>query len=262
MQFAYSQEPLDRAGRVGPWEAYNDPSWIATLPAAALLYRRQDAEEANTTYVFAPTAEQLFDQTISPDNSVALRTVAAKGKLMIAMPKVRELPWLEPSRIPAGATVLTDPQQAMIASNADDAVSDTAQLTRNWKQGTYTIDTPRTQAAMGWIGGMKIALSDVECEITTRNATVAVQSLDGNPISTAGALMISLGATSIPANRDMTFRSEPVVGELTIRARKGLKFYKRDGDVQLEIKLPVSYADNRYRIRLKPDLGTYWLLMK
>ncbi len=262
MQFAYSQEPLDRAGRVGAREAYNDPSWMATLPAAALLYRRQDAKEADTTYVFAPTPQQLFDQTISPDNSVALRTAAAKGKLMIAIPSVRELPWLKPSPIPAGAKVFTDQGQAMIASDADEAVSDTGQLTRNWKQGTYTIDTPRTQAAMGWIGGKKIALSDVECEITTRNATVAVQSLDGNPISTAGALIISLGAPSTPANSDTTFRSEPVVGELTIRARKGLKFYRRDGGVQLEIKLPVSYADNRYRIRLKPDLGTYWLLMK
>ena len=46
------------------------------------------------TYVFAPTSEQLFDQLISPDNAVALRTAAEKGKLMIALPSVRQLPWL------------------------------------------------------------------------------------------------------------------------------------------------------------------------
>ena len=100
MQFAYSQQPLNSRGRAGDWDAFNDPALIATLPAAALLYRRHDAREARTTYVFAPTSTQLFDQLISPDNAVALRTAVEKGRLMIAMPPVRELPWLRPSEIP------------------------------------------------------------------------------------------------------------------------------------------------------------------
>lgn len=262
MQFAYSQEGLDRAGGVGDWEAHNDPAWIATLPAAALLYRRRDAEEARTTYVFVPTPEQLFYQVISPSNSVALRTAAEKGKLMIAMPAVRELPWLKPSDMRADVKIITDPQQALAPSNAEEAVSDTGQLTRNWRQGIYTINTPRTQAAMGWIGGKTIKLADVEFDITTRNATVSVQSLDNKPIGSTATLMISLGARSIPAAHNATFRSEPVAGQLTIRARKGLKFYRRDGDIELETQIPASYADGRYRIELPANLRTYWLLMK
>jgi hypothetical protein len=261
MQFAYSQQPLDYPGKAGDWEAYNDPALIATLPAAALLYRRHDAQEARTSYVFAPTSEQLFDQLISPDNAVALRTAAETGKLMIALPAVRELPWLRPSQIPANAKVITDPQQALIATNADEAVSDTGELTRNWQQGTYTIDTPRTQAAIGWIGGKTISLTDVEIEVTTRNATVAIQSLDNNPIKTSAALMISLGARSLPEANYTTFRSEPVVGHLTIRAEKGLKLYKRD-HAQVQIEIPASYADGRYRIELGSDIGTYWLFMR
>ena len=260
LQFAYSQQPLDSRGKASNWDAFNDPGLIATLPAAALLYRRHDAQEARTNYVFAPTSEQLFDQLISPDNAVALRTAAEKGRLMIALPPVRELPWLMPSQIPANAKVITDPQQALIASNADEAVSDTGELTRNWQQGTYTIDTPRTQAAMGWIGGKAVRLTDVEIDVTTRNATVAIQSLDNNPITTSAALMISLGPRSIPDASYTTFRSEPVLGHLTIRAKNGLKLYKRDsGQVQNEI--PTSYADGRYRIELGP-IGTYWLFMK
>ena len=262
MEFAYSQQPLDNRGKAGDWEAFNDPALIATLPAAALLYRRHDAQEARTTYVFAPTSEQLFDRHTTPDNAVALRTAVEKGKLMIALPSVRELPWLKPSRIPADAKIITDPQQPLIANNADEAVSDTGELTRNWRQGIYTIDTPRTQAAMGWIGGKTISLTDVEIDITTRNATVAVQSLDNNPISTANALMISLGARSIPHGNRTTYHSEPVVGHLTIRAKQGLKFYRRAGDIQMETKIAASYAGGRYRIELGPDMGTYWLLMK
>ena len=102
LQFAYSQVPLDSRGGPDDWEAFRDPGLMATLPAAALLYRRHDAEEAHTTYVFAPTSEQLFDHLISPDNAVALRTAPELGKLMIALPQVPELPWLKPTRHTTG----------------------------------------------------------------------------------------------------------------------------------------------------------------
>jgi hypothetical protein len=261
MQFAYSQQPLDHPGKVGNWEATSDPALIATLPAAALLYRRHDAQEARTSYVFAPSSEQLFDHLISPGNAIALRTAAEKGRLRIALPAVRELPWLKASQIPQNAKVITDPQQALIASNAGEAVSDTGELRRNWEEGTNAIDTPRTQAAMGWIGGKTISLSDVDVDVTTRNATVAVQSLDNDPIKTSAALMISLGARSVPDASYTTFRSEPVVGHLTIRARSGLKLYKGDR-TQAQIEIPTSYADGRYHIELEPDVGTYWLFMR
>ncbi|NJL50778.1 MAG: cellulase family glycosylhydrolase, partial [Blastochloris sp.] len=189
MQYAYSQAPLANAGGPSNWHAFNDPALLATLPAAALLYRRQDVREADTTYVFAPTREQLFYQRISPGESVALRTAAEKGRLMIAMPQTAELPWLTPSRTPPGAIVITDPDRALIDRDADEAVSDTGQLRRNWAEGVSTIDTPRSQAAMGWIGGRRIALADVEIEVSTRNATVAVQSLTDTPIAASRALM-------------------------------------------------------------------------
>jgi hypothetical protein len=262
LQFAYSQQSLDHRAEASNWDAINDPGLIATLPAAALLYRRHDALEARTTYVFAPTSDQIFGQLISPADAVALRTAAEKGKLTIALPVVRELPWLRPSLIPKDAKIITNPEEALIARDADWAVSDTGELTRNWQQATYTIDTPRTQAATGWIGGRSIGLTDAEFDITTRNATVAVQSLDSNPIKTSAELMISLAARSVPDANMVIFRSEPVLGHLTIQAAKGLKLYKRDGATQRETEIPMNYTNGSYRIELGPDLDSYWLLMK
>ena len=80
MQYAYSQQPLSNRGSPSNWHAFNDPALIATLPAAALLYRRRHVQEAASTYVFAPGREQLFNQPISPANAVALRTAAEKGQ--------------------------------------------------------------------------------------------------------------------------------------------------------------------------------------
>src|SRR5665648_896208 len=49
MQYAYSQSPL--SGTIGPgnWEAFSDPSLIATMPAAALLYRQKHVTEGVVT---------------------------------------------------------------------------------------------------------------------------------------------------------------------------------------------------------------------
>jgi Subtilase family len=259
-QYAYSQHPITDGGTPSNWHSFNDPGLIATLPAAALLYRRHDVREADTVYAFAPTTEQLFNKAISPANAVALRTAAEKGKLVIALPRTRELPWLESSPIPIGATVITDPQQTLIDSGASEATSDTGQLRRNWEEGTYTINTARTQAAMGWIGGKEISLADVDIVVTTRNATVAVQSLDGKNIGESRSVLISLGSRSIPrSDNQLPFYSEPVIGRLTIRGEEGLRLYVK-GPAAREV--PISYENGRYQINLDRNLGSYWLLLQ
>ena len=86
---------------------------------------------------------------------------------------------------------------------------------------------------MGWIGGKQISLADVGIAVTTRNATVAVQSLDQANISESRSILISLGARSVPQSGNrMPFHSEPVVGRLTIRATKGTKALQTIGDVK------------------------------
>ena len=263
MQFAYSQQPFVGSGSPSNWDAFNDPALIATLPAAALLYRRGDVREARVTYVFAPAPDQLFNQLISPATSVALRTAVEKGKLLVAMPPTRELPWLEQSQTPLGARVIVDPSESLIKSDATYAVSDTGELRRDWAQGTYTIDTPRSQIATGWIGGKQVNLSDVGIAITTRNATVAVQSLDERDITDSHSILISLGARSIlAAGNKMPFHSEPVVGRLMIRAREGLKLHEQVGLSRIQREIPISYANGQYEINLAPQLDTYWLFLK
>jgi hypothetical protein len=262
MQYAYSQTPLDSVGAPSNWHAYNDPSLIATLPAAALIYRQGHVRESETVYAIAPTPAQLYNQQLSPITSVALRTAAERGKLVVVLPATRELPWLTPGVAPAGATVITNPQQSLLPANATAATSDTGQLRRDWEQGIYTINTPRTQAATGWIGGRNIQLPDVNINVSTRNATVAVQTLDGRPVGTSRNLMISLGARSVPTTGNrMPFYSEPVEGRLTIRGVSGLRLFKRlpNGTEQ---ELPVAYSNGSYVLDLDPSLRTYWLLLK
>jgi hypothetical protein len=244
------------------WNAFNDPSLVATLPAAALLYRQGHVREAVTTYALSPDKEQMFYQSISPDNSIAARTASEKGKLVVVMPEIQELLWLKKGVIPPGAKVIRNLNQSMIEGNATEVLSDTGEIRRNWRKGVYTINTPRAQAAMGWIGNERIVLPEVTFDVRSRNATVIVQSLDGMPIKRSSALLVSLAARSVPsAGNRQPFRSEPVLGQLTIQAPSGLKLLKITAQQQ-EVEIPVNYIDGRYVINLKESLGTSWLFLK
>ncbi|MBL8328766.1 MAG: hypothetical protein JNJ71_07925 [Rubrivivax sp.] len=263
MHFAYTQSPVDGPGQPSNWHSFNDPSVQAPLAAAALMMRRGDVREATTRYVFDPGAA-LFNQALTPPNTPAIRTALERGRLSIAMPATPELPWLQRAPLPAGATVLRDPQQSVIEPGAQEIRSDTAELHRHWGKGIYRIDTPRTQAAMGWIGGETIKLADVELQLLTRNATVAVQSLDDAPIHQARQLLITLAARSVPQEGNRApFRVEPVEGQILIRAPQGLRLFKRAGGAATaDVPLPVSWQDGVYRITLERSLGASWLVMK
>lgn len=263
MQYAYSQQAfIEGWRRADNWNAYNDPAMMATLPAAALLYRREDVRPAQTHYVFAPGPETLFNRAITPGNSVLLRTAMEKGRLQIALPQTPALPWLQPAALPGDAQVLHDPDQSLLAADATSSTSDTGELRRNWQQGLYTIDTPLTQAATGWLGGQSLSLADINVQLKTAYASVVVQSLEAKPINQSRSLLISLGSRAVPRPDDMTpFHVEPLEGRLSIKAPAGLHLYARSADGQAK-KLASTYKDGHYLITFDAQHMANWLFLK
>lgn len=263
MHFAYTQQPIDGAGQPGNWHSFNDPSLQVPLAAAALMYRRGDVREATTRYVFDP-GSMLFNQSLHPGNTPALRTAMERGRLSIAMPATPELPWLQRPPLPAGATVLRDPQQLLVDAQAQEISSDTGELTRHWGKGLYRIDTARTQAVMGWVGGETLALRDVEFRLKTPSATVAVQSLDDAPIAQSRQLLVSVVGRSVPQEGNRApLRAEPIEGQIQIRGREGLKAYKRSGGAgSSDVPVPLSWRDGVYTLVLERGLGAQWVVLK
>lgn len=258
MQFAYTQEPPNR-NTPSNWHSYNDPSLMAMLPAAALLYRERHVAEATSTYVVDLDENTFFGKLVSPSNSPALRTALELGKLLVAMPQARALPWLRRHPNPAGATVIRDPGKSLLPPDATGSVSDTGELKRNWGDGVFTIDTPRTRAVLGWIGGKTISLPDVDFNLVTRNASVAVQSLDDNAIGASTNLLVSIGTRSQPrANNKAPFLVEPAAGTLSIRGPAGLMVYGVDDRGRL-VAWPADWRDGRYVITLDGKAPVHWL---
>ena len=262
MHYAYSQEPPREQGSASNWHGYNDPSLVPMLSAAALMYRRGDVREATTTYVYDPGAEAFFGKATSAGNAPALRMAAEKGRLLIAMPSTPALPWLQ-RRAPApGATVLTDPAQSLLPEGAQEVTSDTGELVRNWGRGIYTINTARTQAALGWIGGSELRLPAVRLNLETRNVSVAVQSLDTAALGQSSQVLISIGTRSLPQpGHRAPFVVEPLAGRISVQAPPGLKAY-RNGPFNQWIEVPVQYQQGHYLLSLDGKLPVQWIVLR
>ena len=262
MQYAYSQNSLDQVGKPSNWHAHNDPAMLATLPAAALLYRNGHVREADTTYYLSP-GKKLFYENISPNTSVAIRTASEKGRLVIALPETKELPWLIPSSPPTNAIIIEDYKRPLIKADASSVTSDTGELYRNWVEGYYTINTKNSQAVMGWVGNKSIKLDDTEFNLITRNATVAVQSLEDAPINQSKEILVTLSTNAMPykdlqGQIKLPFLSEPMKGKLSVKAVKGLHLSYITG-AGVKQDLPAKYNDGRYIIELNDLPLTHWL---
>lgn len=261
MQYPYAQQPFLGDPNTGDWSAYNDPAMLATLPAGALLYRAGHVREGTRTTLLQLPLDALAEKQTDPGTSRALRTLVERTKMRIGLPAVPGLDWHQETAAPSDATVVTDVNFDAVGSGTTRVCSDTEEICRDWEAGVLTIDTPRSQIAAGWIGGEVIETGDVTFKVNEANAAVAVQSLGDQPIAQADELMISMTAQVLPLRLGAgPHRSEPITGEIAIRARAGLNLYRLDLDGK-PLLTETTYQDGRYVIKLRTeDQGHWWVL--
>lgn len=259
MQYAYAQESLSTSGAAYNWNSHSDPVLMATMPAAALLYRRGDVDPARKHYIIDLPAKDYYEQHFNPANSRVIRTAAETGRLSIHLPKSDKLPWLNARLFPRNYERITSVSDALLAPTSDHSISDTGQILRNWKKGTLIINTPQSKIASGWIGGHRLQIGALETIITTPHASVAVQSLDSQPIELSQSILISSVAQAIPLDQG-GFKVEPMEGNIRIKAPKGLKAYALYAS---NIKKPVAtiYDNGFYQIQLSAEIQTHWVML-
>jgi hypothetical protein len=232
------------------------------MPAAALLYRRQDVSPAKDTYCLMLERQTLYYQPSHPRTMASLRTLVEQSKVTIGLPDVKELDWDEETKVAAGVKVVADLDRDFVPAGGSVVRSDTGELVRDWVRGVQTIDTDRTQAAHGWIGGTKIELKHVSVDVITPKAAVAVSSLDANPVPQSKKLLITAIARVVASPGGRTpLLSEPVTGRLTIRAPEGLRLIPLVGDGSRLQPLAAPYAGGRYTVTLPGARGTHWFLL-
>jgi hypothetical protein len=274
MIYNYSQQTFGRPDRPTTWSTFPDPALTGMMPAAALLYRQAHVAPAKNTYCLLLDRQKLYYENSHPRNMASLRTLVEQSKVTLGLPDVEELDWDSQTKVPEGVKQTADLDKDFIPAGQQFVRSDTGQLVRNWAEGWQTIDTDRTQAAHGWIGGRTLRLKHVTFQITTPKAAVVVCSLDSKPLPESQRILITAIARVVasPGGR-MPLRSEPVEGEIAVRAAQGLKLIPLSGDGS---HLPParsegrgsrpsdgmgSYTAGRYTVTLPAEHGTHWFLL-
>lgn len=264
MIYNYSQMPFGANPGPDKWSTFHDPSLTGIMPAAALLYRRGHVSPARKAYCLIPSADALFGRILTPKTSAAIRTLAEQSKLTIGFPEVRELPWLKPTR-PSGETVVVnDPDQDFLPADQAFVRSDTGELTRDWEQGIQTIDTPRTQAVSGWIGGRTLKTRDATFAVETKKAVVVLSSVDDRPLSESRFILVTTVARTIPTPGDRPpYLSEPVRCRLTLRSGvDDLELLALGREGKVVGKPNLRRLGNAFTFDLPGGSGTHWYVLQ
>jgi len=262
MIYNYSQQGFGTPSRQGTWSSFSDLGLTGLMPAAALLYRQGHVQEGKESYCIMLDKQKLYMENSHPSNMAALRTLVERSKVAIGLTDTKELDWDEQSKVDTNVKVITDLNRDFIGAGHSEVSSDTGELVRNWVKGYQVINTDKTQAVHGWIGGEKFELKGVSFEIQTPKAAVAVSSVDGKAIGVSRNVLITAIARVVASDGGrMPLLSEPVKGIMHIAGPAGLKLVPLGGDGSKLDSVEAPYLDGGYIVKLPAQRGAHWFLL-
>jgi len=185
----------------GYFDVCNDVSKLAQMPTAALMFTRGDVRPAERLVTVTYDRDRLFD---------SLRERHRRGGLFLDGELSPLLPLVHRFRVKKfDAARTTRVGEIGFSEPKGRIVSDTGELV--WDspaagQGRLAIDTPRTQAAVGWIGGKTVRTSDAVFEVKTPFCAVSLISLDGKPLRRSERILVVAAARC--ANTAMEWNAE------------------------------------------------------
>ena len=223
----------------GNFDVSTKPEFFLQFPALARIFYRRDVAPAHERIPFLLAGEPDIPTSLALMHGI--ERIAQKGDRAPGKPEAGKSPW----------------------------VSDTGELSWDSSHGLVTIDTPRTQAAVGRVGGGAVKLKSATFKVEIPFASLILTSLDDKDLDRSKHfLLLALArsenrGTLYNATRTLLRRSgtspilmEPVKGSvwLPLGSRKGPKVFaldpggERAGEVKIReknrgIEIPVGEAE-------------------
>ena len=170
-----------------------DPVRLPQLAAGALMFLRGDVSPARTTVERTYTLEQVRETLRMPPGEKPYYTPGFPLSLPLRH-KMRV------GSLEAGAEDGAPSRQQAEPAGAQDAnpiVSDTGELA--WYRspdctGLVTVDTPRSQALIGFLRAHGEPTANLSVDIENPFCAITLSALDGEPIALSGRLLLTAGA--------------------------------------------------------------------
>ncbi len=270
----WTERELSGDAVTGYFDLCNEVSKLAQMPTASLLFQRGDVQPARRLVKPDFDEHRLFDSLKEKRwDRVQFFTV---GELSPLLPLVHRL---RINRFSAART--TRAAEIAFQEPTGHIASDTGQLL--WEAtekgtGRLTINTPRTQAAIGWIGNKTPRAGDTEFRLTTPFCAVSLTALDSKPLSGSKKILLVVAArcanTGMQWNAERTSISdqwggpplliEPVEGQIRLHRATGLELIPLDGAgrPQTSKKSLLAPRDGACVIPLAKADATVWYVLQ
>ncbi len=239
----------------------SDPVRWGEYPAAALMFHRHDVETARRTVHVGYSEAEVFKagpnhrgREFSPYRDLVyvsqVRNVYGGQKPSGKGEAIRGAGY----RPAASAT----------APAASKRVSDTGQLAIDPVEGLFTLDTPRTKGAAGFLRKAgRIGLPGLKIRSTSPFAAVVVTSLDHAPIASARRLLLTAvgraentgqafagGKRTVPERGRLPVLAEPVRAEVAIDVAGPAEVYALDETGKRRQRVPAVQEGRTLEVKL------------
>jgi hypothetical protein len=209
-----------------PFDISLDPVRMTEMATGALMFLRGDVKPAARTVTRGYSPDQIFESRRLGRNEQPYFTPG----FPLAAPLVHG------SRIASFTGPATTRFEAV---DSVDITSDTKELrwlTSHRDSGMVTVETPRTQALIGFVAANRQSVRNLAAALDTKFAALVLSSMDARPIANAGRLLLTAGSrvsnTGLKWNADRTRTTdqggspsliEPVAGSVTLRGISGAR---------------------------------------
>jgi hypothetical protein len=204
---------------MGHFDLANDPVKMAQFSAGALVFLRGDVKPANRTVSRTYSPEQVIESLRLPRSEIPYFTPG----FPLALPLIHGV------RVGSFEGPATGSLESF---SADPIRSDTGELT--WmvgekRSGRVLIDTPRSQALVGYLAQSPAATRHLQSHVQTAFCAITLSALDDQPIASSSRLLLTTAArvanTGMQWNATRTSlenwgkapsRIEPVTGSVVL----------------------------------------------
>jgi hypothetical protein len=198
----WTERELGGDAVTGYFDLANEVSKMAQMPTASLMFQKG----------FVKPAKQLvtvsYDEGRTYDSLKEQRWDRTRfhldGELSPLLPLVHRfrVERFDAPRTTRVAELGFTPPEGRIASDTGELMWEVADK----GTGRLTINTPRAQAAVGWIGGKTMATTDAEFRLKTPFCAVSLTALDGQPLAKSKKILLVAAARC--ANTGMEWNKE------------------------------------------------------
>ncbi len=245
--------------RGGVFDTFNDPAKFGLFYHAALMIRRGDIKPAKETI-----SVKLEDHLATPGKAHLL--TAEKHRIESVFPKM-----------PNKGHRVVGVNDAIVDVEKGEVLSDTKELYRNLNKKMGWIDSPRTKAVYGFVGKEgEIPLNDVQFEVKTDFATVAISSLTDEPIKSSGNMLLTAVGraenTNSKYNEDRTVQLDPGHGPIQVEVidaiveiktdKRNLRVMSINPQGSITGYMPSEYKDGVFRFEIGKEFQSMYYLIQ